>query len=765
MPSDEIPCIPGKKDDPKQIGAWKMGRTIGRGSSGRVKLARHAKSGQMAAVKIVSKSFLYSRTESLDEAASEAEYKELSLQREIIVMKLIEHPNVMRLYDVWDLPDEIYLILEYVQGGELFDYLCEKGRLPVSEALSYFQQIIHAVDYCHRFNIAHRDLKPENILLDTDLNIKIADFGMAIFQSDAMLRTSCGSPHYAAPEVVSGGSYDGTKADIWSCGIILHALLVGRLPFDDEDCEVLLQKVGQGKFEMPRDIPPLAQDLLRRMLTKDVRRRINMTQIQAHPFFTSQQPKLSPQRMPDLEFIAQPLGSSDDIDPEIFNNLRTFWKDTSEESLMFSLRSSEQNWQKGIYYLLSEYRRKRLEDFDQRKEIARNERLHRRKTRAAKRVAEKRITSEQEHEGDVRPSPSSLPPRDGPPTPRRASRDGRVSTSSSKSTIGRYPLQPTHVGYGIHSPQTSIMSPNLALMNEIIRDRTMRVDPNTSPHTQAASLALAVIADVFNDNSEDPTKPLTIRRKDRPERPTIDTDLIDPADKENVDGSFLIVDIDKDSPKRTSSLRDQPQKHVHLVEASVQPRRRRSRLKKRRGSRFSSSGEESNCSSSPSPTTSPFTYTTDSPPSPGFPAYPRTKWFANVFRFRPLSYTLMSTHNMYTTRNDCRRLLMDMDVRVILEDSERLGVLRCRMDESNDPAGELLKATKFRVELREGDTGQGDNVGLVLVHEGGSIDRFKKIYERLKRDWLLDVVGSKTPEQVAEHLVGKGEARFLTIAI
>ncbi|KAF9266853.1 Pkinase-domain-containing protein [Marasmius fiardii PR-910] len=761
MSFDEPPRIPGKKDDPKQIGAWKMGRTIGKGSSGRVKLARHAKTGQMAAVKIVSKSFLYSHTESLDQAVSEAEYKELSLQREIIVMKLIEHPNVMRLYDVWDLPDEIYLILEYVQGGELFDYLCEKGRLSVTEAVSYFQQIIHAVDYCHRFNIAHRDLKPENILLDSELNVKIADFGMAIFQSDSMLRTSCGSPHYAAPEVVSGGVYDGTKADIWSCGIILHALLVGRLPFDDEDCGILLQKVGQGKFEMPDDIPPLAQDLLRRMLTKDVKRRITMTQIQAHPFFNSQQPRLPPQCMPNLELIAQPLRSSDDIDPEIFNNLRTFWKETSEDTLISSLLSSEQNWQKGIYYLLSEYRRKRLADYDQRKEVARNERLHRRKSRAAKRIAERRIASEH-CERDIRPSPSSLPPRDGPPTPRRASRGGRVSTSSSRSTIGRCPLQPIHVACGDHSPQISIMSPNLALMNEIITNRAMRVDFNASPHSQTASHAPAVIADVFNDDSEDPTKPLTIRRKDRPERPIIDTTLIDHADKENAEGSFLIIDIEEDLTRRMSSLRDQPHKHVHIVDPG-QPHRRHSKLKKLRDSRFSSSSGEESTRSSPSPTT-PFTYAAESLFSPSSNAYPRANWFANVFRFRPGSSTLTSVHNVHTTRNECRRLLMDMDVRVILK-SEGLGVLKCKVDEIKDRAGVTLKATKFRVELREGGGEvSDDSLTLVLIHERGSIDRFKEIYEKLDRAWILDAAGSRTPEQVAEHPVGKGGGIVLTTA-
>lgn len=167
--------------------------------------------------------------------------------------------------------------MEYVPRGELFDYLVERGRLPVAEALNYFQQIISAVDYCHRFNIAHRDLKPENLLLDKDKNIKVADFGMAAWEGgDSMLRTSCGSPHYASPEVVAGEAYHGSVSDIWSCGVILFALLAGRLPFDDDNVRILLDKVRAGRYVMPSDIDLSAKDLIRRMLEKDVKKRITV---------------------------------------------------------------------------------------------------------------------------------------------------------------------------------------------------------------------------------------------------------------------------------------------------------------------------------------------------------------------------------------------------------------------------------------------------------------------------------------------------------
>ncbi|KAK7060913.1 serine/threonine-protein kinase gin4 [Paramarasmius palmivorus] len=753
MTFDEPPCIPGKKDDPRQIGAWKMGRTIGKGASGRVKLARNAKTGQMAAVKIVSKSFLFSRSESLSHVADEAEYKELSLQREIIVMKLIEHPNVMRLYDVWDLPDEIYLILEYVQGGELFDYLCEKGRLSVSEALAYFQQIIHAVDYCHHFNIAHRDLKPENILLDADFNVKIADFGMAIFQSDTMLRTSCGSPHYAAPEVVSGGAYDGPKADIWSCGIILHALLVGRLPFDDEDCGLLLKKVGKGIFEMPRDIPPLAQDLLRRMLTKDVKRRITMAQIQTHPFFTSQKPKLQKQSLPHLENIARPLQSANDVDAEVLNNLRTLWKDTPEDTIIARLTSQEQNWEKGVYHLLCEYRRKRLEEYDQRKEMARNERLHRRKTRAARRLAEKKA-SQQESENDLPPSPSSLPPRNDPPTPRRASRGHALpSPSASDLAISRHRALADSANINTADQAETVLSPNLALINEIITNSVMRTStapaPAPPPPTTNSSHSLTV---KINTSSELSTRPLSIRRKERPERPTVDTTTI--GDKENLDGSFLLVDP-KDLPTahKKSSIRRSRGDDTKADQKRVQiliPQRRRSKLKKQNRDFSPASLSESE----PGSATSPFAYT-DSPLSP---SHPRANWFANVFRFKPTSYTLMSTHNVFTTRNECRRLLMAMDLRVILEDSEGLGTLKCRLEETKDADG-VVKGTKFRVEVRE-STSVGGGFCLVFIHERGSIDVFRDLCAQMREQWVLDVAGSRSPQQVADGAVIDGLPRL-----
>ncbi|WWC90046.1 uncharacterized protein L201_004977 [Kwoniella dendrophila CBS 6074] len=360
--------LPG---DPKVIGPWRIGRTIGKGASGRVKIAKHSKTGQYAAIKIVPKhALLMTSRMSMADAGAKHDKAVLGIEREIVIMKLIDHPNVMSLYDVWETAKELYLVLEYVEGGELFDYLVSQGRLPSDEASRYFQQIIAGVDYCHRFNICHRDLKPENLLLDAEKNIKIADFGMAALEpSDKLLETSCGSPHYASPEIVAGMSYHGAASDIWSCGVILFALLTGRLPFDDENIRILLQKVKNGRFTVPADLPADAKDLITRMLVVDPERRITMAEIMRHPFCQRKQDTDSGRRInlvepPRLEEIARPVRSEREIDRDILRNLRTLWNGTSEKEIVTSLLSNEKTWEKAFYFLLLQYRNKHLENFN-----------------------------------------------------------------------------------------------------------------------------------------------------------------------------------------------------------------------------------------------------------------------------------------------------------------------------------------------------------------------------------------------------------------
>lgn len=335
-----------------QIGPWQLGRTLGRGSSGRVRLAKHSETGKLAAVKIVPKA------PQPDEVSRASE--SYGIEREVIIMKLIEHPNIMGLFDVWENKGELYLVLEYIEGGELFDYLISRGRLSEREAVHYFRQICYGVDYCHRFNICHRDLKPENLLLDKHRNIKIADFGMAALEANGrLLETSCGSPHYASPEIVSGKNYHGAPSDIWSCGIILFALLTGHLPFDDDNIRQLLLKVQTGRFTMPRSLSAEAQDLISQMLVVNPMERICMPDILNHPLLKKYPPRYIPaenleKRMPRLD-VAQRITH---IDREILRNLQTLWPHSTRDELIQQLRKTSPNTEKVFYALLVRFRQR-----------------------------------------------------------------------------------------------------------------------------------------------------------------------------------------------------------------------------------------------------------------------------------------------------------------------------------------------------------------------------------------------------------------------
>lgn len=280
---------------------------------------------------------------------------EVGIEREIIVMKLIKHDNLLSLIDVYETKKVLYLIMEFVEGGELFDHLVACGRLEVDTARDYFRQIMFGVDHCHSFNICHRDLKPENLLLSKDKRqVKIADFGMAALQhSGRMLETSCGSPHYASPEIVSGKSYVGTATDIWSCGIILFALLCGRLPFDDPNMSSLLQKVKDGRFEMPRHLrDEAAKDLIRRMLVVDPRKRYTMREIFHHPWFTNFGRLSSTNPVPvvtDAGPIELPLLWEED---DIFRGLTFLFQGFTKEKLQAELCSPADTWPKRFYRLL-----------------------------------------------------------------------------------------------------------------------------------------------------------------------------------------------------------------------------------------------------------------------------------------------------------------------------------------------------------------------------------------------------------------------------
>lgn len=208
------------------------------------------------------------------------------MKREIRFSKYFRHPNIIRLYEVIETSNEIILIMEYAPGGELYDIIC-KGRLCEDESRRIFQQIIFGLEYLHTHQVAHRDLKPENILLDEEQNVKLADFGLSNVMRDGIfLYSSCGSPNYAAPELINGKFYNGSSIDIWSCGVILYALLTGTLPFDEEQIVKLYQKIRECKYSMPPIISDPAKDLIFRMLQADPMKRITIAEIKNHRWFS-----------------------------------------------------------------------------------------------------------------------------------------------------------------------------------------------------------------------------------------------------------------------------------------------------------------------------------------------------------------------------------------------------------------------------------------------------------------------------------------------
>ncbi|KAH6899674.1 kinase-like domain-containing protein [Thelonectria olida] len=277
-----VPSRPGEFKErvktEQRIGAYKVIKTLGEGSFGKVKLAIHNGTGQQVALKIIARKKLISR----DMAGR--------VEREIEYLQLLRHPHIIKLFTVIKTPQEIIMVLEYA-GGELFDYIVQHGRMKEPEARRFFQQMLCAVEYCHRHKIVHRDLKPENLLLDENLNVKIADFGLSNIMTDGnFLKTSCGSPNYAAPEVIGGKLYAGPEVDVWSCGVILYVLLVGRLPFDDEHIPSLFAKIAKGTYSIPQWMPAGAANLIKKMLVVNPVQRATIEDIRADPWFTTDLP-------------------------------------------------------------------------------------------------------------------------------------------------------------------------------------------------------------------------------------------------------------------------------------------------------------------------------------------------------------------------------------------------------------------------------------------------------------------------------------------
>lgn len=267
--------------------------------------------------------------------------------------------------------------MEYVEGGELFHYIDDMKGLAEDEAVYIFRQIISALLYCHRLLICHRDLKPENILLDRrDLSVKLIDFGMAALQPEGkLLSTPCGSPHYAAPEVVAAKPYDGTQADVWSCGVILYVMLTATTPFNypaDGNLGMLFHDILHANYYLPSSLSPEAKDLLQRIFVVNPKKRICMDDVWDHPFLHKYDARfgfVGEQGTKEVAVGAPPridewkVKRVQDVDREILRNMRTLWHSESENSLVQKLVNEEYNQEKLFYAALIKHREEHLENY------------------------------------------------------------------------------------------------------------------------------------------------------------------------------------------------------------------------------------------------------------------------------------------------------------------------------------------------------------------------------------------------------------------
>ncbi|CAN6481725.1 unnamed protein product [Victoria cruziana] len=255
---------------------YELGRLLGQGTFAKVYHARNVATRHNVAIKVIDKAKVL-KVGMIDQ-----------IKREISIMKLVRHPNVVQLYEVMASKTKIYFVMEYLKGGELFNKVA-RGRLKEDQARSYFQQLIAAVDFCHSRGVYHRDLKPENLLVDDDGNLKVSDFGLSALtdgqSSDGLLHTTCGTPAYVAPEIINKRAYDGSKADIWSAGVVLFVLLAGYLPFHDLNLMEMYRKISKGDFKCPYWFSPEARKLLIRVLDPNPSTRITIAAIMVHSWF------------------------------------------------------------------------------------------------------------------------------------------------------------------------------------------------------------------------------------------------------------------------------------------------------------------------------------------------------------------------------------------------------------------------------------------------------------------------------------------------
>uniref|UniRef100_A0A131XI69 SNF-related serine/threonine-protein kinase n=1 Tax=Hyalomma excavatum TaxID=257692 RepID=A0A131XI69_9ACAR len=325
--------------DPKIAGLYDLGDTLGRGHFAVVKLARHVFTGEQVAVKVIDKT-------KLDDVSR------AHLFQEVRCMKLVQHPNVVRLYEVIDTQTKLYLVLEYGDGGDMYDYIMKHDR-GVSEqaARKYFRQIVHAIWYCHKLHVVHRDLKPENVVFFEKLEmVKLTDFGFSNkFCPGQKLETSCGSLAYSAPEILLGDSYDAPKVDVWSLGVILYMLVCGHAPFQEANDSETLTMIMDCKYTIPPHVSDDCKRMIARMLIRDPDKRASLEEIAADPWLTTGD---APQPADHLPLIHREHLSEEDhshIIQKMVNGCIA-----SKDEILEALDRNEYNYMTATYYLLAE---------------------------------------------------------------------------------------------------------------------------------------------------------------------------------------------------------------------------------------------------------------------------------------------------------------------------------------------------------------------------------------------------------------------------
>ena len=318
----------------KKLGTFIFEEKIGEGTFGKVILAKDQITKEKVAIKILEKEKILKETNTS------------KLKREIDILKLLRHNNIVHLYNVIETETDLYLIMEYIKGIELFDYINKYHYLSESEACKFYQQIVSGIEYLGKLKVVHRDLKPENLLITNHDTIKIVDFGLSnTYFDDNLLSTACGSPCYAAPEMIKGQKYSGASVDIWSSGVVLYAMLCGSLPFEDDDNDKLYKKITGGNFEIPNFLSDYASDFLKCILNVDPNKRYNIEQIKKHPWFNQLNQKINMSEGLLIKSVVTPI---DENIISIMVNKYMF----NEEEIKINLLLNELNQVTTTYYLI-----------------------------------------------------------------------------------------------------------------------------------------------------------------------------------------------------------------------------------------------------------------------------------------------------------------------------------------------------------------------------------------------------------------------------